>query len=105
MHEVVKNFARDGQQTKMGQKFLTHGSRTEYEATFARPRIYEGRTDEHKSLPHFSFLLFMVDVVLVFWNLRIPLVVRIHLNLSQQQSVYSSSQGTTVSTDSFFAGL
>ena len=32
----------------------------------------EGRTDEHKSLPHFSFLLFKVDVVLDFWILRIP---------------------------------
>ena len=36
-HEVVKNFARDCQQTKMIQKFLTQGSWTEYEATLARP--------------------------------------------------------------------
>ena len=52
--------------------------------------FYEGGTDEHRSLPHFSFLLFMVDVVLDLWNLRIPFVVRIHLNLSQQQPLYSS---------------
>ena len=29
-------------------------------------------TDEHKSLPHFSFLLFKVYCVLDHWNLRIP---------------------------------
>ena len=40
----------------------------------------EGRTDEHKSLPHFPFLLFQFDVVFDIWNLRIPLVVQIHLN-------------------------
>ena len=81
--------------------------------------------DEHESLPHFSFLLCKVDVVLDFCNLRIPLVVLIHLNLSQQQPVSSSflflcdctlsptvsqlhtlprAQGTTVSTDSFSRG-
>ena len=89
-HDVVKNFARDHQQTKMIQKFLTRGSRTEFDATLERPRFLRRRTDEHKSLPHFSFLLFKVDVVLDFWNLRIPFVVRTHLNLSQQQLVYSS---------------
>ena len=88
--------------------------------------FYEGQTDEHKSLPHFSLLLFKVDVVLDLWNLRITLVVRIHLNLSQQQPVYSSflflcdctlsptvsqlytlprAQGTTILTDSFFRGV
>ena len=45
--------------------------------------FYEGRTDEHKSLPHFSFLLFKVDVVFDFWNLSIPVVVRIHLKSQQ----------------------
>ena len=48
--------ARDCQQTTI-QQFLTHGSRTEYEAALARSRFYEGRIDEHKSLPHFSFPL------------------------------------------------
>ena len=52
--------------------------------------FHEGRTDEHKSLPHFSFILFKFDVVLDFWNLRVPLVVRIHLNLSQPQLVSCS---------------
>ena len=40
-----------------------------------------------QSLPHFSFLLFKVDVVLDLWNVRIPFVVRIHLDLSQQKPV------------------
>ena len=52
--------------------------------------FYEGRTGEHKSLPHFSFLLLKVDDVFDIWNLRIPFVVRIHLNLFQQQLEYSS---------------
>ena len=51
---------------------------------------YERWTYKHKCLPHFAFLLFKVDVVLDFWNLRIPLVVRIHLNLSQELPLYSS---------------
>ena len=82
--------------------------------------FHEDWSDEHKSLPHFSFLLFKVDVALDFWSLRIPLVVRIHLNLSQQQLVYlcdctlsptvsqlhalPRAQGTTVSTGSFSRG-
>ena len=33
---------------------------------------HERWTDEHKSLPHFSFLLFQVDCALDHWNLRIP---------------------------------
>ena len=49
--------------------------------------FYEGWTDEHKSLPHFSFLFFKVDVVLGFWNLRIPLVVRIHAQTEERTHV------------------
>ena len=47
-------------------------------------------TGEHKSLPHYSFLLFKVDVDWIYGILGFSLVVRIHLNLSQQQAVYSS---------------
>ena len=57
-HEVVKIIAGDCQQTKMIQKFLTHGSWTEYEATLARPRFLR-RPDWWAQEPATLFLPFV----------------------------------------------
>ena len=52
---ALKNSVRDCLQPGLSQELPTNGSWTVEEGL--SPRLYEGRTDEHNSLPHFSFRL------------------------------------------------
>ena len=66
---------RDCSQNGLFQELPTNGSWIVEEGL--SPRLYEGRTDEHNSLPHFCFRLFTAK--LTVWNPWILLDVRIHL--------------------------
>ena len=60
---------------ELREKFPVAPSGTELRSTkqLSQDQLSRERwTDEHKSLPHFSFLLFKVDCILDLQNLRIP---------------------------------